>query len=84
MVQIERERAAKWGSMLTNWKKYWGTEKLHRRVTKGIPDSVRGAVWKHVLGIDNIRQDGIYEVIVLYLRLYMYMFLHVIIEWDIV
>ena len=27
----------------------------------GIPNSVRGAVWKHVLDIDDIKQDMIYE-----------------------
>ena len=62
MVQIERERANKWGAMLRNWRKYGGSDKLHTRVLKGIPNSVRGAVWKHVLGIEEVRQDGIYEV----------------------
>ena len=27
----------------------------------GIPNSVRGAVWSHVLEVRNIREDGIYE-----------------------
>ena len=61
-MKLERERAAKWGNMLSNWDKYAGTDKLHQRVVKGIPNSVRGAVWKHVLGIKRVRQDGIYEV----------------------
>ena len=47
--------------MVCQWEKYRGTEKLHRRVNKGIPNSVRGAVWKHVLQIDAIREEGIYE-----------------------
>ena len=62
VVQIERERAVKWGKMITNWRKYIGSEKLHRRVTKGIPNSVRGAVWSHVLDIENVRENNVYEV----------------------
>ena len=50
--------------MLQRWEKYWGTDKLHRRVNKGIPNSVRGEVWKHVLGITDVKQQGIYEVLV--------------------
>ena len=60
--QIERERALKWGRMIREWPKYVGTERLHRRANKGIPNSVRGAVWKHVLDIDKIKEDGVYEV----------------------
>ena len=48
--------------MLTKWDKYWGTDKLHRRVNKGIPNSVRGEVWKHVLDIEGVKQDHVYEV----------------------
>ena len=59
---MERERAVKWGKMIQKWSKYQGTEKLHRRVNKGIPNSVRGSVWRHVLQIDTVKEDGIYEV----------------------
>jgi len=59
---VERERAVKWGKMIQKWSKYQGTEKLHRRVNKGIPNSVRGSVWRHVLQIDAVKEDGIYEV----------------------
>ena len=61
---MERERAVKWGKMIQKWHKYQGTEKLHRRVNKGIPNSVRGSVWRHVLQIDAVMEDGIYEVCV--------------------
>ena len=60
--QVERERALKWGRMIQKWKKYKSSEKLHKRVNKGIPDSVRGAVWKHVLDIEAVKQIGLYEV----------------------
>lgn len=62
VIQVERERAVKWGKMIQKWSKYQGTEKLHRRVNKGIPNSVRGSVWRHVLQIDAVKEDGIYEV----------------------
>ena len=48
--------------MIADWRKYRGSSRLHTRVNKGIPNSVRGAVWKHVLEIDKVRRDGVYEV----------------------
>lgn len=48
--------------MLKKWHKYWGTDKLLKRVNKGIPDSVRGEVWKHVLDIEGVKEADIYEV----------------------
>jgi len=47
--------------MVRNWPRFERTEKLHRRVNKGIPDSIRGEVWKHVLDLTNIRANGVYE-----------------------
>lgn len=61
VVQLERKRALKWGKMVRDWDRYVGSEKLHKRVNKGIPNSVRGGVWKHVLDIEKVREDGIYE-----------------------
>lgn len=61
VVQLERKRALKWGKMVRDWERYFGTEKLHKRVNKGIPNSVRGGVWKHVLEVDKVREDGIYD-----------------------
>lgn len=62
VMQIERERAVKWGKMIQKWHKYVRSEKLHRRVNKGIPNSVRGSVWSHVLQIEAVKEEGIYEV----------------------
>ncbi|XP_064397410.1 USP6 N-terminal-like protein [Halichondria panicea] len=61
LVQLERERAIKWATMVSQWDRYNYSSTLHRRVNKGIPNSVRGSVWRHVLDIENLRQDGIYE-----------------------
>ena len=62
VIQVERERSVKWGKMIHEWGRFVGSPILNRRVNKGIPNSVRGAVWRHVLDIDSVRQDGIYEV----------------------
>lgn len=62
VIQVERERSLKWGKMIQKWHKYVRTEKLHRRVNKGIPNSVRGSVWSHVLQIEVVKEEGIYEV----------------------
>jgi hypothetical protein len=59
-MQIERERAVKWAKMTTQWKKYSDSDKLYRRVNKGIPNSVRGTVWRHVMGIENVKEEGVY------------------------
>lgn len=65
LLEIERERAKKWIKMLSNWKGYYvvdkSTEKLRRRVFKGIPDSLRGEAWKKMLNLEQVIQDGIYD-----------------------
>ncbi|XP_064397447.1 USP6 N-terminal-like protein [Halichondria panicea] len=50
-----------WATMVSQWDRYNHSSTLHRRVNKGIPNLVRGSVWRHVLDIENLRQDGIYE-----------------------
>ncbi len=60
-AQLERDRALKWNHMVKNWARFEHTERLHRRVNKGIPDSIRGEVWKHVLQLESVRSDGVYE-----------------------
>ena len=47
--------------MVRNWERFVGTDRLHRRVNKGIPDSIRGEVWKHVLQLEKVRCDDVYE-----------------------
>ena len=61
-MQIERERAVKWAKMTAQWRKYADSDKLYRRVNKGIPNSVRGTVWRHVLSINSVKEDGVYQV----------------------
>lgn len=61
----EQGRTKKWVRMLAEWKQLSnGTipEKLEKRIRKGIPDSVRGEVWRRLLGIPKvlIEQEGKY------------------------
>ena len=48
--------------MVRNWGQFAGTDRLRRRVNKGIPDSIRGEVWKHVLELERIRHNDVYEL----------------------
>lgn len=61
----EQERTKKWIKMLSEWNKTPSIlpQKLEKRIQKGIPDSVRGEVWRRLLGIPNvlIEQEGKYE-----------------------
>jgi USP6 N-terminal-like protein len=61
-VQVEREK--KWNKMTNSWKNFKGTEKLRKRIYKGIPDSFRSRVWGFLLDIESSRQQqkGKYEV----------------------
>ncbi|XP_065351297.1 USP6 N-terminal-like protein isoform X1 [Cloeon dipterum] len=62
-VQVEREK--KWNKMTngSNWKSFRSSEKLRKRIFKGIPDSFRSRVWGLLLGLENIKQEqkGKYE-----------------------
>ncbi|XP_028917421.1 USP6 N-terminal-like protein [Ornithorhynchus anatinus] len=59
----EIERVSKWLKMLKKWEKYQHSDKMSRRVYKGIPLQVRGQVWSLLLDIHKIKSenDGKYE-----------------------
>ncbi|XP_014675899.1 PREDICTED: USP6 N-terminal-like protein [Priapulus caudatus] len=61
--QIEVERLTKWVKMMKSWDKYINSEKLTRRIYKGIPHALRGEVWSRLLHIEKVKseQKGIYE-----------------------
>lgn len=50
----------KWVKMLKNFNKFSMSypEKLRRRIFKGIPESLRGAIWQKLLGIDKKIQEN--------------------------
>ncbi|KAM5137857.1 uncharacterized protein ACMZJ9_016499 [Mantella aurantiaca] len=61
--QQEIERVDKWLKMLKKWPKYRNSEKMYRRVYKGIPLQVRGQVWSLLLDVDAMKSEngGKYE-----------------------
>ncbi|XP_076370408.1 USP6 N-terminal-like protein [Tachypleus tridentatus] len=61
--EIENERLNKWMKMLKSWEKYSQSDKLKRRIYKGIPNAVRGEVWTRLLDIHRVKeeQEGKYE-----------------------
>ncbi|CAH1647666.1 unnamed protein product [Spodoptera littoralis] len=54
-VNIEVEREKKWVKMLTNWDSPATKEKLHRRIYKGIPNSLRIKVWCKLMDVNKIK-----------------------------
>ena len=62
-IQLDEERELKWIKMCKNFEKYEGTQKLKKRVRKGIPDSVRAAVWPKFTGAikEMQRNQGVYR-----------------------
>ncbi|KAM9772253.1 USP6 N-terminal-like protein isoform 1-T4 [Syngnathus typhle] len=59
----ELERTSKWLKMLKSWDKYKNSEKLVRRIYKGIPLQLRGEVWSLLLDVPKIKEEkkGFYE-----------------------
>lgn len=57
-VKIEMERVKKWVKMLTQWdQQTLSSEKLRRRVFKGIPNSLRSRVWSKMLNLDRVKEE---------------------------
>ncbi|CAN9508514.1 unnamed protein product [Ophioblennius macclurei] len=57
LKQTEVERTSKWLKMLKSWDKYKNSEKLMRRVYKGIPLQLRGEVWCLLLDVPRIKEE---------------------------
>eukprot|EP01134_Creolimax_fragrantissima_P002005 CFRG2005T1 len=63
-----REREVKWTCMLGKWNKWSDSErfpknyaKLRKRVYKGVPDSMRGTLWRNCLKVETVKKEGLYE-----------------------
>ncbi|XP_064864316.1 USP6 N-terminal-like protein isoform X2 [Oncorhynchus nerka] len=54
---IEVERTSKWLKMMKSWDKYKNSEKLVRRIYKGIPLQLRGEVWCLLLDVPKIKEE---------------------------
>ncbi|KAK7912695.1 hypothetical protein WMY93_012906 [Mugilogobius chulae] len=58
LKQQELERAEKWLKMVKKWDKYKRSEKLVKRVYKGIPAQLRGQAWALMLEVEKIRREN--------------------------
>uniref|UniRef100_A0AAY4CKH8 Rab-GAP TBC domain-containing protein n=1 Tax=Denticeps clupeoides TaxID=299321 RepID=A0AAY4CKH8_9TELE len=70
--QQEVERAQKWLKMVNKWEKYRNSDKLLKRVYKGIPLHLRGRAWALMLDVEKVRNEneGKYEKMKLQARSY--------------
>ena len=64
ILEVERDRSKKWAKMFSAWDSYFIdgkiSEKLRRRIYKGIPDGIRGLAWKMMLNIEHVAKAGVY------------------------
>jgi hypothetical protein len=58
-LQIELERQKKWLKMLKNWDAPNVKEKLHSRVYKGIPNSLRTQAWCRLLNVEKVKKEHV-------------------------
>uniref|UniRef100_UPI00358FC66E uncharacterized protein isoform X2 n=1 Tax=Myxine glutinosa TaxID=7769 RepID=UPI00358FC66E len=54
--ELEVERVPKWIKMWKNWGKYKHSDKLSRRIYKGVPLLLRGKVWASLLDVEKQRE----------------------------
>ncbi|XP_052410691.1 USP6 N-terminal-like protein isoform X1 [Carassius gibelio] len=54
---LEVERTTKWLKMLKSWEKYKNSDKLARRIYKGVPLQLRGQVWCLLLDVPKIKEE---------------------------
>ncbi|XP_068438551.1 USP6 N-terminal-like protein [Clinocottus analis] len=62
--QLEVERAEKWLKMAKKWDKYKNSDRMVKRVYKGIPLQLRGRAWALMLDVEKAKKDneGKYEI----------------------
>ncbi|MEE6481586.1 hypothetical protein FKM82_012911 [Ascaphus truei] len=62
---LEIERTTKWLKMLKGWDKYKNSEKLNRRIYKGMPLQLRGQVWSLILDVPKLKDErkGLYGIL---------------------
>lgn len=60
---LEIERVRKWVKMIKKWEKYRNSDKMVRRVYKGIPLQLRGQIWSLLLDLEKLKSEneGKYE-----------------------
>ncbi|KAM6960517.1 uncharacterized protein FYW47_009078 [Aplochiton taeniatus] len=63
LKHLEIERVEKWLKMVKKWDKYRNSDKMVKRVYKGIPLQLRGQAWALLLDLERVKQEnsGKYE-----------------------
>ncbi|XP_037102738.1 USP6 N-terminal-like protein [Syngnathus acus] len=63
LKQLAVVRAEKWLKMVKKWDKYKNSDRMVKRVYKGIPVQLRGRVWCLLLDVEDIKKlnEGKYE-----------------------
>ncbi|XP_072527688.1 USP6 N-terminal-like protein [Salminus brasiliensis] len=61
--QLEIERVQKWLKMVQKWDKYKNSDRMMKRVYKGIPLMLRGQAWSLLLDVEKVKKEneGKYE-----------------------
>ncbi|KAG7482110.1 hypothetical protein JOB18_013236 [Solea senegalensis] len=72
LKQLELERAEKWLKMAKKWEKYKNSDRMVKRVYKGIPLQLRGRAWALMLEVERAKKEneGKYERMKEHARLY--------------
>ncbi|XP_076012343.1 USP6 N-terminal-like protein [Genypterus blacodes] len=70
--QLEIERVEKWLKMVKKWDKYKSSDRMVKRVYKGIPLQLRGQAWALMLDVEKVKREneGQYEKMKEQARLY--------------
>ncbi|XP_072448359.1 uncharacterized protein [Chiloscyllium punctatum] len=63
LKHLEIERIPKWVKMVKKWEKYRNSDKMIRRIYKGIPLQLRGQIWSLLLDLEKLKSEneGKYE-----------------------
>ena len=62
-TQTAQRRTVKWQAMM-NQSRSRKNRKLQRRLRKGVPDAIRGDVWKWLTKVEDRKQVGLYDKLV--------------------
>ncbi|MCI4393130.1 hypothetical protein PGIGA_G00153890 [Pangasianodon gigas] len=70
--QLEVERVQKWLKMVRKWDKYKNSERMMKRVYKGIPLQLRGQAWSLLLDVEKVKKEneGKYERMIEQAKIY--------------
>ncbi|CAO1402778.1 unnamed protein product [Diamesa hyperborea] len=57
-IETELQREIKWLKMIKHWHKKENSEKLNKRIFKGIPNKLRSSVWAKLFNLEKIMKEN--------------------------